>query len=249
MRHLLKKLVLVFIAGLMLSTPSFAAKKFVVGVENLEFYPLYSWDGKNYSGFFKEFLDGFAESKGYTLVYKGLPVKRLYKSFFKGKVDFKYPDSPYWGADLKKGKSIHYSNGVVEYIDGTVVLKENKGKGIGAVKNLGIVRGFTAWDYLGHIKAGKVKINESNGFDSLLKKLMKNRVSGAYANIAVANYIAGEKLGKKGVVVFDPALPHTKGNYQISTMKYPSVIKELNTYIKKNKTKIAKLKKKYKVTI
>ena len=249
MKELIKSLVLFLAVGLLVSTPAFASKKFTIGVENLNYYPLYSWDGENYSGFAREFLDGFAKSRGYAFRYRGLPVKRLYKSLFKKQVDFKFPDSPYWAADQKKGKSMSYSDGIVKYIDGVVVLPGNKGKGGDKLRKLGIVRGFTAWDYLGHIKSGKVEILENNNFEGLLKQVFKKRVSGAYVNIAVSNYIVEQNLNKKGALVFDPALPHTKSSYQISTLKYPKVIKELNNYIKSNKSKINKLQNKYKVSV
>lgn len=249
MKILIRKFYLFLTIILFLSTPSFATKKFTIGVENLNYYPLYSWDGKTYSGFAREFLDMFAKSKGYTFKYHGLPIKRLYKSLFKQQVDFKFPDSPYWLASQKKGKRIQYSDGIVDFIDGVMVLPENKRKGISHLKTLGIVRGFTAWDYLDHINSGKIKILENNSFEGLLKQVIKKRVCGAYVNITVSNYIIEKHLNKKNALVFAPILPHTKSSYQISTLKYPKVIKELNTYMKNNFTKIQKLKDKHNVSI
>lgn len=249
MKNTLKILILFSLATFFLSLPAIGAKKFTIGVENLNYYPLYSWNGKKYSGFSKDFFDGFAKSKGYVFRYKGLPVKRLYKSLFKGQVDFKFPDSPYWAGNQKKGKNITYSDGVVEYIDGTVVRPENKGKGIGFLKKLGLVRGFTAWDYLGEIKSGKVQVVENNSFEGLLKQAMKDRISGAYVNVAVSNYVVNQVLKQKDALVFDPGLPHTKSSYQISTVKYPDVLKELNAYIRNNQADIKRLKNKYSVSI
>ncbi|MBF0099650.1 MAG: transporter substrate-binding domain-containing protein [Desulfobacterales bacterium] len=224
-------------------------KQLTIGVEELEYYPHYTSNGGVYKGYAREFFDEFAKSKGYTIQFKSLPVKRLYKEFLNGDIDFKYPDSPYWQQDLKKEKSIQYSNAVADYIDGVMVLPENKGNGLDKLNNLGTMMGFTAWDYLDLINSQKIKLSENNTFTGLLQQVIIKRIDGAYVNVAVANYQINEVLKKPGILVFNANLPHTKGAYFCSTIKHPEIIKEMNTFLSERKTLVDELQKKYQVNI
>lgn len=126
-----------------LSSVAHAQKTFIVGVEDHNYYPQYWYDSKKqeYSGYAREVLDLFAKQHNYQLIYKPYPVNRLFTSFINEKVDFKFPDNSYWKSDVKKesGKHIIYSQPVTEYIDGVVVLPENKGKGLEHLKKMGTV--------------------------------------------------------------------------------------------------------------
>lgn len=241
----MKKLILLVL--LITSIASLSAKNFVVGVEAINYYPHYSFTDGSDGGFAKALLDLFAEKKGYTFVYKPLPVKRLFNALVNNEVDFKYPDSPFWSAEMKKGKNIVYSDGVVSFTDGVYVLPENKGKGIAGLKRLGIVRGFTPWDYLKDIKEGKVSTVENTKFIGMLKQALRKRSDGAYGNKEVIEYVLKEKMSSAGELVFDPDLPHSLGDYKLSTGKHAKVIKEFNDFLKTCKTEIAALKQKYHV--
>jgi len=239
-------MVVIFSTGIGFTTD----KTYVVGVENLDYFPFYSGAKKDsYGGFAREFLDAFAKAEGYKFTYKALPIKRLFNDFLKEKIDFKFPDNSYWQSDLKKGINIAYSKSVVNYIDGAMVLPENKGKGIESLKTLGTVMGFTAWDYLDLIKSNKVKIIENPSFKGLLKQAIEKRINGAYINPAVARYQLENVMNKPNALVFDPNLPHTKSSYMLSTIKHPEIIEKLNIFMEQNKQAIEEMKNKYKVTI
>lgn len=91
---------------------SIFSKEYVVGVEDISYYPHYeSIDGVFQDSYSKAILDLFSEYSGHKLVYKPLPVKRLFRSIVNGSIDFKYPDNEYWSADDKKGADIKYSKG------------------------------------------------------------------------------------------------------------------------------------------
>ncbi len=222
-------------------------KTFIVGVENLSYLPYYSAETGDYTGFSRDVLDAFAKKHGYTFKYQSLPLERLFNYFVGGKLDFKYPDAPMWQKDLKKGKNITYSEKVVDYIDGVVVLPKKKGAGLGKLKVLGAVKGFTVWDYLGHVKAKSVALDEVSNMGSLLKKTLAGRVDGAYLNVEVAKYNLEKSLKKPNGLVFDGGLPHTKGSYYLSSMKHHEIIKQFNAFLKEDKAKVDALKKKYKI--
>lgn len=238
--------------GLVLATGADAlhAKTFTVGVENLKYYPHYDNQDGSYVGFARDLLDAFADRQGYTFSYKMRPVKRLYAEFLNKKaLDFKYPDNSYWQGDMKKGKKVLYSTSVVSYIDGLMVAPSDKGNGISNIKKIGTVRGFTPWTYLDMINQGKVKVIENNSFIGLIKQTLKGRVDGAYLNVSVAKYQLDEVMKKKGALVFDESLPHTRSSYYFSTIKHPKIIKEFNAFIKDDKTLVNKIKRKYKLSL
>ena len=188
------------------------ADNFVIGVENIDYFPIYQYSGGQYNGAASEILNEFAKSHNHTFSYKAFPITRLNKNYLEGKVDFRFPDNNFWAQDQKSGYDIKYSNSVIDFIDGVMVTPENKGKGVENLKRLGLVRGCTAWDYLGHIENGSVKAKETNSLESLIKLTSTKRYDGAYFNVDVATYYLNNTLKAPNSLVFEPNLPHTKSN-------------------------------------
>jgi ABC-type amino acid transport substrate-binding protein len=238
MRILLAMLVVLVMAS------AAQAQTYVVGVEDINYYPLYDGKSGEYTGYAREVLDAFAESKGYTFEYKALPIKRLFTFFLGGELDFKFPDNAYWSADSKEGKKVVYSDPVVSYIDGVSVQPDRVGMTSEEMDTMGIVRGFTAWEYLTLIENGQVRLEENNDFQSMLQMVLRGRADGAYGNVAVVNYQLAE-MGKEGGLVFEPALPHTKSAYHLSTIAHPGVVAEFNEWMLTNAEKVDELKAKY----
>ena len=203
------------------SSPIFAANNFVVGVGDYDYLPHHGIINHEYRGYAREILDLFSKKSGLILIYRPLPWKRVIHEYTNGNVDFIFPDNPFWDTEAKKGKKIQYSNAVVSYIDGVVVLPENKGRGIDHLKTIGTLRGFTIWDYKKYIQSGQMELAESNNFVPLLKQVLMKRIDGAYMELAVANYYLQDVLKKPGALVFDPNLPHTRDNYHLSSIKHP----------------------------
>ncbi len=225
------------------------APTFIIGVDDTEYYPMYGYQDGNYVGFARELLDAFASDSGYSFQYRPFPILRLYKEFLVNRtVDFKYPDNTFWKSDLKKGKQIHYSTPVVEYIDGVMVLPENKGRGIGSFKSLGTVLGFTPWEYLEAIQTGKIKEDSTTTYRGIIKKTIAKRIDGAYSCIAVLKYQL-ENMNMQGALVFDPSLPHTQSSYRLSSIKHPDIIQKFSFWLVKRKAFIDKLKEKYHVGV
>lgn len=222
-------------------------KTFVIGVQDFqEYLPESQYKNGEYTGFGRDLLDMFAKEYGYKFEYKALPIKRLYSDFVAENIDFKYPDSENWSADVKKGKKVKYSVSIVKYIDGVMVLPENKGKKIENLKSLGIPLGYTPFAYLELIKNGKIKISENPNYEGLLKQSIAGKIDGAYSNIAVANYYMTE-IFKEKKLVFDDSLPNTKSTRHISTIKYPEIIDKFNKFMLDKKEDINLLKIKYEI--
>jgi polar amino acid transport system substrate-binding protein len=221
---------------------------FTVGVEDLDYFPQYAHTGTQVTGFGRELLDAFAKSRGYKFEYRMYPLSRLSLEAFKNQsLDFKYPDNSYWETKLRKLVTVHYSNPVMPYIDGVLVLPENKGRGIASFKVLGTMTGFTPWNYLDLIKDKKVTVFENDGFVSLLKQTSMKRVDGAYVNVEVAKYQLREVLKTPDALVFDPDLPHTKDYYYLSTVKHPQIIAEFNAFLAKETQLYEQIRKKLQI--
>lgn len=248
----MKRGIVAALAALMMAMFAVPAQagSYVVGVEPIDYYPLYTMKDGSYQGYARELLDAFAAKKGHTFEYRSLPFKRLFKSLLVDQdIDFKFPDNQYWSADMREGVNVTYSDPAVDYIDGVMVTPANKGKGVDSLKSLGIIQGFTAWEYLDLIKAGKVTVDTNDQYQGLIKKALRGRVDGAYSNVAVCNYQLKEVMGQPGALVFDSGLPHTASSYFLSTVKHPEVIQEFNAFLKEEKGFVDGLKKKYQVDV
>jgi ABC-type amino acid transport substrate-binding protein len=168
-------------------------------------------------------------------------------SLLDGSIDFKYPDNKDWRSDLKGTHKVIYSVPVVNYVDGVMVLPKNRGKGKVALKKLGAVRDFTAWDYLDDIKAKRMVLVENNSFTGVLQQVLNGYIDGVYCNVVVGSYHLSEVLKQSGGLVFDPGLPHTRGGYTLSTTKHPKVIEEFNAFLTEKKDLVNRLKIKYQI--
>lgn len=222
-----------------------AGKTYTVGVEDLDYYPVYAVKDGRYTGYAREVLDAFAKERGYRFEYKPFPVNRLFATFFQGQVDFKFPDNPYWQGDLRTGKNIAYSGSVVIYIDGALVRPEMKDAAPDEVKTLGTVAGFTPWAWLERIKNKQVTLRENASFTALAQQVAAKRVDAAYASVAVLNYQLDHVLKTPGALVFNGKLPHSRDSYFLSTLKYPEVIAEFDAWQKNHQDFVHALKKKY----
>lgn len=88
-------------------------------------------------------------------------------------------------------------------------------------------------------------MEESNHFSSLLRKAASGRVGGAYINVDVARYFLENEAQSPDALVFDPALPHVRDFYFLSTLDHPKVIAEFNAFLRNQKNRIAALKKRF----
>lgn len=225
------------LGAVLLCTVSFSAAAprqttFVVGVEDLDYFPQYGHSGNEVTGFGRQLLDAFANSRGYKFEYKMYPLSRLSLEAFKFQsLDFKYPDNRYWETRLRSAVTVHYSNPVMPYIDGVLVLPQHKGRGIGQFKVLGTMTGFTLGDYLDLVKDKRMSVFENDSFISLLKQVALKRVDGAYVNVEVAKYQLRAMLHQPDALVFDPGLPHTRDYYYLSSVRHPAIIAEFNRFL------------------
>jgi len=138
---------------------------------------------------------------------------------------------------------------VLEYIDGVIVSKERLGAGKSALKTVGNVRGFTAWDYLGDIEKGTFKVKENSSLKGLVNLIKAKRIDGIYFNVFVARYYLKHTLFDENSLMFDDTLPHSRSHYHVTSIKHPHVIVEIDEFIVNNSELIQALKEKYEVNL
>ena len=234
--------------SVLLVAPVYSSEEitFVIGVEDNQYFPQYSYENGEYKGIGKQILDAFFTSKGYKYEFKALPVARLFQTFVDHGIDFKYPDNAFWSITLKQGKGVIYSNPVIPSTDGVMVLPENLGKkSANQIKILGTIRGFTAPQWMGRVEKGEMILAENDNSKLLVKQVLANRIEGAYANIDVMSYILRTEYKNANALVFDPSLPHTNDYYYFSTINYPEIIEEFNVWLSTNKEFVQNLKTEY----
>ena len=117
-------------------SPLSHGKDLVIGVENIDYDPIYSIKSGQYTGYARDLLDQFAKQYHHTITYWPLPIVRLFHELVEEEIDLKFPDNPNWGSDFKKESAISYSQSTLSYIDGIMVptnkLGQTKLKTLGA---------------------------------------------------------------------------------------------------------------------
>lgn len=217
------------------------AARYVVGVENIDYRPYQSGHTGVFEGFGRELLDAFAEAEHFDLDYLPLPPSRLLPSLLRGQIDFKYPDDPAWAAARREGHEIRYSNPIVGYVDGTLVLPRYLGRPVNEIRALGTVVGFTPIAWLSRLRRGQVSLLENASFAALFQQVTNRRVDAAYANVAVVRDQSMRLFGRPDALRFDPDLPSVRGEYRLSTLRHAEVIDRLDAWMRAESELVARL--------
>lgn len=212
------------------------ADDFVIGVENISYFPYYTTENGEYGGHARAILDAFAEDTGHTFTYRPLPVSRLMDTFLGGEVDFKYPDNPNWRAEIREGLSFSYSDPVIGFIDGVAAPSR-----IENLEKLSTVRGFTPWTYMDKVNSGEITLHQQNNVAQLIQFVLAGRAQGAYFNIDVLRYQLRE-MNQEGALTFQEHLPHDQSFYYLSTLEHHGVIDEFNQWMADNPDRVEQIK-------
>jgi polar amino acid transport system substrate-binding protein len=226
-----------------LSSTAISGQNFTVGTENQEYLPFSASVSGKATGFFKDVLDEFGKSKGYTFTFAPTPVKRLMNNLITDKIDFKIPDNPIWASSLKTGKNITYSTPLTVYMDGVLVQPKNINLGYENLSTLVTVRGFTPFIFLDDISKGSIKLQETSDLAAVIKMVSVGRAQGGFANITVAQRYMKDTLKKPDLLVYDENIPTAKSDISLSTTKHPKIIEEFNAFLQSHAQWIADLKK------
>jgi len=229
----------------LLSVNSLAADKpvYSIGVENIDYYPHYAF-GHRKSSFSKELLELFFKQENIKIKFVPLPIKRFNQWYTKDKIDFKYPDNAEWRTNDSSRFKIIYSDIVISYIAGTVVLNSNANLSTENIKKLGTITGFHPTLWINRINKKETKLVEDNNVISVMRLLIHGIVDGINLDYSVINFHL-KQIDKEKLLIMNESLPHKKTNFHLSTVKYPKVIKKFNVFLKNNEALIKRLKNKH----
>lgn len=222
-----------------------AQEELRVGVELQPYQPYSVVEDGEYQGYARDLLDAFATEYGYRFVYTPLPVRRLLGDFLAGRVDLKFPDHPQWNADLKAGRTIHYSHPAAPYIDGILVKPQHLGQGLQRIGLLGTQNGFTPWPYLQEIHAGRIRLVQANQIESLLLMAANGRVDAVYLNPRVVSHQLRQMHLAPDSLVLDPQLPHVEDHYYLSSIRHPQLIEAFNRFLVERAEQVAAIRSRH----
>lgn len=226
------------------AAPAAQACQYAIAVEAQSYMPYYKVQEGDYQGYARDLLDAFAESLGCHFIYRPLPVKRTDGGFLSGTLDFRFPDNPAWNTELKKDFHIAYSAPVIDFTDGMLVLPQHLGRGQAALRELGILLGFTPANYVQSVKTGEIALRQVQSTEALLRMGLIGRVDAVYLNPVVARR-ALAAMGRAEALRFDPELPHYTDYYYLSSLKHPQMLDRFNAFLRENGELQQALRRKY----
>lgn len=220
------------------------AKEFVIGVEDVSYYPLFDFNS-NKPTYTTELFRMFEEYSGYKLTYLSLPIKRFDKWLLEQNIDFKYPDSEIWYTDSELYRRLHFSDSTIKLVSGTITLKDQMFKE-GELKNVGTLLGFFPTQWINKIRSKEVELYENSSTIVLVRQLLNQHIQAIDIEPSVVNYNL-EKLNAKGAAVINTQFDFRIYDYQLSTLHHPDELKVFNAFLKDKQLEIKQLQKRFNI--
>jgi len=221
-------------------------KEFIIGVEAVSYYPLYDFSAHDISkpSFTKELLSTFFELHHYPYQFVALPIKRFDKWYVEESIDFKFPDNFRWRNDKTNKLNITFSTSVVQLMAGSYVLKSKQHSSRNQIKKLGTILGFVPTLWFDKLENNQLEVIEETSPLSVIKHLVYGNVDATNIDPNVIRYNL-KRLNKEGQVVLNKNIKHEVFAYHLSSIKYPKVIKEFDSFLQTNQDFVKRLKIKY----
>lgn len=220
------------------------ASTFVMGVEDVSYYPYFDF-ASGQPSFAQALFDQFAKDNGHQISYLPLPIKQFPKWLYEENIDFKFPDNARWQeTNNTHHLKIYFSNEIVAMTAGTLVLAKNEHQQEGFFKNIGTITGFHPTLWLKQIELGQVTIYEDSSSKILVKYLVNGLVDGLDIDLAVANF-GLQKLQIQEKLVINEKVAKQIYSYQMSTVKFPEIVREFNQWLVKRSKFVDALKTKF----
>ncbi|MFZ8201070.1 hypothetical protein [Alteromonas portus] len=220
------------------------AGKYIVGAQNLSYFPHYDFSSPVDKGVAWSILEAFSEVSGHEFVYLNLPIRRLQLELVKGNVDFVYPDNRGWYNSITTSSDKYFSSPLTNAVTGTIVKRQNAGKGIEKINHLAMPLGFTPVNWQERIDNKSTKITWVTDIHQGLALLYQERVNGLDLEYFVSQHFA-QLPYEKDAFTLDLTLPHNEIPFSLSTLYHQDIISELNTFIASNPELIDSIRAKY----
>ncbi|MDO6566449.1 hypothetical protein Q4561_05220 [Alteromonas sp. 1_MG-2023] len=223
------------------------AEKFIVGSQNIEYYPHYDFASSIDKGVGWAILEAFSEASGHEFSYLNMPIRRLQMEMLKGHVDFVYPDNPGWYNDVTKTKEKFFSLALTHAVTGTFVKPKNVNKGINSIRRIAMPLGFTPVNWQIRLDKNLVEIVSISDTYAGLSLLQMERVDAIDFEYHVGSYYT-DRSPQIGPFVLDITLPHNEIPFMLSALRHPEIIEEFNDFITNNAPLINSIKARYGIT-
>lgn len=220
------------------------AKEYVVGVEDVSYYPLFDFRNSKTS-YTKELLDEFGRQYGHKFIYLPLPIKRFSRWLIEEQIDFKYPDNVRWEDGSVDNSSFIYSEATITLVAGTLTLKDGK-ISPNNVRVVGTLLGFYPTHWVDLIKQNKVTLYEDPSTMVLIRQMLRGHVDAIDLEPSVVNHHLS-LLGKPGLITLNRDFDYEVYSYYLSTIKHADVIKQFNEFLRDNQEYLKKLRSKFNI--
>lgn len=217
--------------------------RFVVGTEDLSFYPHYDFTTASQKGFANDVLNRFAEQYGYQFSFQPLPVKRLYHEL-DNTIDFIYPDNPAWHSFQGDLASRLYSDAVVFNLGVSMVKSERQQLKVNQIRTLAVIRGFTPVKWLTLKQNHRFEIFEVANPQSAISLVLRGQLDVADLEYNVATHLLAEFQQSEALVVA-ANLPFSKVGFHLSTTRHGDVLVQFNRFLADNQPLLHELKLRY----
>lgn len=217
---------------------------YVIGAENISYYPHYDFVNSDQNSYVKSLLTRFADFQNIEFVYVALPIKRLQLALSQGVIDFAYPDNPRWHKTTPlQSAPKHYSVALTIAMGGTMVKRKNLGRSFEEFSSLAVPYGFTPILWMDRVASRKVRLVEVKDAISALELVAMGRVDGADVEFHVAKNLM-QSTNLEGLVM-DPNLPYDFVGFSLSGFRHPKLLANLDQFIKNSPELIKRLQQQF----
>jgi len=231
----------------LIGNSSVQAKEYIIGVENLSYYPLYDFSEQELErdSFSKELLSAFFSHHGYQFKFVALPLKRFNKWYIEEAIDFKFPDNVRWRTAQLSELNVTYSQAVLHLTAGSYVLNKNKSLPRKAIKRLGTILGFTPTLWYDRVEDETIELIEEDSSFSLIKHLLHGNVEAINIDKNVINYNLQLLNQQEDDIVLNKHIKYERYAFHFSTILYPEIISEFDAFLESHRQLVTEMKIKY----
>lgn len=235
---------LLVFSSLFITTGFSTAETFIVGAQNIHYYPHYDFTSNRDKGLAWAILQAFADYSGHDFIYHAMPIVRLQRELKKGSVDFVYPDNPNWYNPVTNADEKYFSAPIVESFGGTITLKSNQGADIDQIEYLGIPKGFTPVRWQQRIEEQTTHLVQESNIENLLFYVQSGKIQAASMEFHVMQYYS-ERIPELTDLTLDLSLPHKEVGFMLSTINHPELLQQFNVFMQEKQELIEQIKQRY----
>lgn len=220
-----------------------AEERFLVGVQDIRYFPHYDFRSED-KGALWAILEAFSQHTGYRFEYVAYPIKRLNREIMDGKLDFVFPENPKWYNQQVPENIKTYSKPLYKALGGSFALRQDTPLVAKDVRRLVIPRGFSPVMWRDQIEQGRTTLIEVTDSHAALNLLLKGRANVADLEYAVVLHLKNSNPAYENIE-FVTTLPYDVVSFHIATIAHPELLNAFDAFISENRTTVDSLLEQY----